>query len=137
MSDYKYIKFTGLNATNTQTDVLVPAFGFKKVAYATSSPFQTLSFRTVIADDEAQDIVFFVEGPDGTDFTTGGATGYEEADYIKYANAIVDFMLESTKQTEVVRVVKAGGAPAGGSISGQDNDILPTVGRIRQITIAP
>lgn len=137
MSDYKYLKFTGLNASNTQTDVLVPAFGFKKVAFDATSPFQSVSFRTVLADDEAHDIVFFVEGPDGTDFTTGGAAGYEEADYIKYANAIVDFMLESTKQTETVRVVKAGGAPAGGTISGQDNDILPTVGRIRQITIAP
>ena len=131
------MKFTGLNEVNTQTDVLVPAFGFKKVAYATSSPFQTFSVRTVLADDEAHDIVFFVEGPDGTDFTTGGAAGYEEADYIKYANAIVDFLLESTKQTEIVRVVKAGGAPAGGTVSGQDNDILPTVGRIRQIQIAP
>ena len=85
MSDYKYIKVTNLSATFGQTERVLPAYNLWKPIYESTSPFADFSIRMSVNDASVKDIAFAVKGPDGTtNFSTGGAAGYEEQDYYNY-----------------------------------------------------
>tara|TARA_R100000951_G_scaffold36168_1_gene30930 strand:- start:1314 stop:1703 length:390 start_codon:yes stop_codon:yes gene_type:complete len=128
MSDYKYIKFTDLPAVFGQTERLVPAFNLWKPIYDSTSPFADFSIRMIVNDSSIKDIAFAVKGPDGTtNFSTGGAAGYEEQDYYNFTKQILNKFFETAaNSTDQVTVVRAG----------VNGDIGPKLGTITSVSIA-
>jgi len=128
MSDSKYIKVTNLTATFGQTERLLPAYNLWAPVYDSNSPFGAFSIRLNQQDNLSKDIAFVVKGPDGTtEFTTGGAAGYEEQDYYNFCAEIVNKWFEtSANSTDQVTVVRAG----------VNGDIGPKLGTITAVSIA-
>jgi hypothetical protein len=128
MSDYKYIKFTGLTAINGQTERIFPLFGLKRVLYNNSTPYTNLKIELLLANPTTEDTVQIeVVGADGNQFTDAGTAGTnDEAAYIAFCNEILDFYFGLTSTSKTLTTVKAG----------ENGDIAPTLGRITQVAIA-
>ena len=129
-TDYQYAKFTGLTSpafvAQGQTEVIIPLWGFLKVVLDVASPFTETKIQLLRGDSTVDTISFTVKGPDGTtDFTSGGAAGYDQEAYYAFHNAIVDYMMDLTKSNKAVQDVKCG---LGG-------DIAPTLGVITGVQI--
>ena len=96
MSDYKYIKFTGLTSAVGQTEQTVAISGLRNNTF--SATYVTVNFQYILGDVADNAFSIGVVGPDGsTPFTSGGAAGYEIADYVNFANSIVDFILDAVQ----------------------------------------
>lgn len=107
MSDYKYIKFTGLTNGQSQPVRYVPLFNVRNGSFDSSLGYVRFTF--VIADINDNQVEITVVGPDGsTPFTAGGAAGYDTDDYVAFANSIFDFWLDALQKGKTVTEVKAG-----------------------------
>lgn len=127
MSDYKYIKFTDLTAIQGQTERIFPLFGLKRVLYNNSTPYTNLKIELVLANQNEDTVQIEVRGVDGNQFTDAGTPGTnDEAAYIAFCNAILDYYFGLTSTSSVLTTVKAG----------ENGDIAPTLGRITQVSIA-
>ena len=122
MSDYKYIKFTGLTSAVGQTEQTVAISGLRNNAF--SQTYVAVNIVYLIGDAADNNLVIGVVGPDGsTAFTAGGATGYDVPDYVNFANAIVDFVLDAVQSGKALTEVKAG---LNGTIR-QDLGVITTI----------
>jgi len=122
MSDYKYIKFTDLTSAVGQTEQTVAFSGLRNNSF--SSTYVSINFQYILGDFTENAVSIGVVGPDGsTPFTSGGAVGYGTADYVNFANAIVDFVLDAVQSGKKVTEVKAG---LGGTIR-QDLGVITSV----------
>ena len=107
MSDYKYIKFTDLTSASGQTEQTVTISGMRNNFF--SGTYASISFQYILGDNADNDLTISVVGPDGsTPFTSGGAAGYDVPDYENFANAIVDFILDTVQSGKALTDVKAG-----------------------------
>lgn len=126
MSDYKYIKFTDLVAINGQTERVFPLFGLKRVVWDTGSPFDFIKIDTILSNQGESSIQIEVRAVDGSQFTDTGTPGLnDDAAYIAFGNAILDYYFGLTSTNKKLTTVKAG----------ENGDIAPTLGRITQVTI--
>ena len=122
MRDYKYIKFTGLTSAVGQTEQTVAISGLRNNKL--SSTYVALSIIYLIGDSADNQLDIGVVGPDGsTPFTSGGAAGYDIPDYVNFANAIVDFILDAVQSGKALTEVKAG---LNGTIR-QDLGVITTI----------
>ena len=107
MSDFKYIKFTGLTNGQSQPVRYVPLFNVRNGSF--DSALGYVRFTFVIADTLSNQVEMTVVGPDGsTPFTAGGGAGYDTDDYVAFANSIFDFWLDALDKGKTVTEVKAG-----------------------------
>jgi len=107
MSDYKYIKFTGLTSTSGQTEQIVAISGLRNNVF--SSTYVAVNIVYLIGDVADNQLAISVVGPDGTTpFTSGGGAGYDVDDYVNFANSIVDFILDAVQSGKALTEVKAG-----------------------------
>jgi hypothetical protein len=107
MSDYKYIKFTELTSAVGQTEQTVGIYGLRNNSFDASYGYVQLTY--LIGDAVDNQVRIGVVGPDGsTPFTSGGGAGYDVADYVNFANAITDFILDAVQSGKTITEVKAG-----------------------------
>ena len=107
MSDYKYIKFTGLTSTLGQTEQTVAISGLRNNVF--EATYSAINFQYILGDTADNLLKIDVVGPDGsTPFTLGGGDGYNVPAYENFANAIVDFILDAVQSGKALTEVKAG-----------------------------
>tara|TARA_R100000322_G_scaffold74857_1_gene46902 strand:+ start:132 stop:500 length:369 start_codon:yes stop_codon:yes gene_type:complete len=121
MSDYKYIKFTGLTAINGQTDRTFAIYNLRHNSLATD--LDVMSIKYLFANSGEDDIVFSVVKEDGTAFDkTVPADGVQ---YNAFCAAILDKILSLTSSNKRLHTIACGAS----------GDIAPTLGRITQVDI--